>query len=419
MDATTLYRARRLLADDPGPGREIFDPLALLDLDGFVRNFLLYDQIVAIRNDVTTEWADMRPLNESMGEPVFVTVLPDGAPGPAVEELFHALFFRARDWVDQATSGRRESAVTAPQYAAWRASAQQIYGTVPDRRTEMRLIQEWGSVADYVARLMMKSDRAMTASVMWAAEEESQHRLIAEATVRAIFNTDLSRALGLSYSPAAARLPTVAAYDVGRAFSAVEALSALMSELQLERLEGLSRVHRQIDTVPVWAGVLLGRAGNVADLWPELVALRQETATLRAHRTALDRELNGTGEEQTLEDLRRSLRAESSSLLAALGGTGVVIALGVAASALTGGPWGFGFVAGLAAMLGAELFSDQPEKLRERLRQPRQIQVTHLGSQVRGLRSSIAKAGSLWEVPDETIKWHLEAHARMEKVGWL
>lgn len=111
MDTTTVYRAHRMLSTDPADGRDVFDPLALLDLDSFVRNVVLYDQIVYARYN---GWTDLRPVNERLREPLFVTVFGDDGVPAATCDLFDRIHVFGRKWL---ADGVREHCRTSSSCA--------------------------------------------------------------------------------------------------------------------------------------------------------------------------------------------------------------------------------------------------------------------------------------------------------------
>jgi hypothetical protein len=218
MDTTTLYRARRLLADDPEAVHGVFDPLALIDLDTFIRNFILYDQVVYGIHNVHDSWTDMRPVNEQIHDPVFVSLLGDIRDVPAeAENLFNRMFTHSRAWLDDAVMKKRPG----EQFSAWRDDVRDVFGVVPDTRAVDRIVYGWGSDP---SQFVWEADHGGIVRP----SEADQQSLIGDATVRCIFNSNLSKALGLPYHPAAARIPTAARFAAGRAATAADTLLLLL-----------------------------------------------------------------------------------------------------------------------------------------------------------------------------------------------
>jgi hypothetical protein len=416
MDTTTLYRAHRLLDADPAAGRAVFDPLALLDLDLFVREFVLSDQIVSIARNEADPWTDLRQVNETIHEPVFLTLFGDVEDVPReVQGLLDHLLNQARRWMhDAIRPGARG------QFAEWRETIATIFGVVPDEQIEGRITHGWGSDPAYITQLLLETSDEESAGRRWRITDATQQRIVGDATARGLVNADLAHALSLRYRAAAARLPTTAVYTTARAVTATDVLHAAMQELRDERLSALRRIHRSVVTSPVWAAILLSRAASTSQLWPELCAMREQAQRLRETRAALDTQLaEPDGEEAVLSDMLRALHAEHASLTQAIGGVGAPVALGLVASALMSGVGPFAYAFGLAATLGATLLSGDPAHLRARLLRRREVALTHLGATVTGLHQTLPNAARLWSLDDDVVTRQSEALHTMATLGWV
>jgi hypothetical protein len=413
MDTTTVYRAHRMLSPDPADGRDVFDPLALLDLDSFVRNVVLYDQIVYAAHD--GGWTDLRPVNERLREPLFVTMFGDDGVPEATCKLFDRIHMFGRKWLADGVSDRCED----EQLLRWRDATETVFGVVPDERAMWRIVIGWGSDPDYVTDLVLAADGGDFADPMWGRTEALQQQLIGDATTRQVFNQILSRALGLPYHPAASRMPTAISYSTGRAIAAANALHAAMQRLHDDRLTSLRRFGMTVEAAPVWAAVLLSRVATSADLLPALIELREQTAPLRAARAKLDRALadDRLEPQDVVDEAMRELRAKRQSTWKLWAGTTSPIAIGEVAEALTGAGT-LGYVVGVLGVLGASLLSSSPDQLRARLLRPHHVILSDLGSSVRHLQDSLPKAQQVWKLPESTVDQQSDGLARMARLGW-
>ena len=409
MDSTMVYRATRLLSANPREGNLVFDSLALVDLDTFVRNVVLYDQVVYAARETTNGWADLRPVNELANESVFLALWGDAThESDGTEVLLRHLLALGSAWL-------REAGLTpaTDQHRVWRQALKDIFGVVPDRA-------DFKEVFPGVFRSDVRLSYLIDPNPMvdWEIAERVDERrryLVADATVRFVFNRHLSGALDLPYHPTAVRMPTAQSYLAGRGIAAVGALDAAMRSLRDDRLEGLRRSRLEVEPAPVWATILLRRARTAADLWPALLEMRAEAEPLRRKWVQLDEALLVDGPERLEADLARDLRTERQKLWQLWGGMAAPVALGLLATAVAG----LSPLTGVAALLGAQLLTGDPARLRARLLRPHAIVLADLGASVSKLAESIPTAQALWELDDETIERQRTSLAKLSHYNWL
>jgi len=91
---------------------------------------------------------------------------------------------------------------------------------------------------------------------------------------------------------------------------------------------------------------------------------------------------------------------------------------GLVAEALFSVGW-YGYASGFAALVGAQLLSEDPAQLRNRLLRPRQVFLADLGASVTKLGETLPRAQRIWRLDGETLDRAAATLTRMSHLNWV
>lgn len=216
---------------------------------------------------------------------------------------------------------------------------------------------------------------------------------LTESTVRSIFNTGLSEAIGVGYAASSARLPFRRYWlDIQDA-----ARAQLLVSKQLDvALRGAAT--RTVDKVslelPFFAAAVIRNIRDPKDLLPTIGRLRNEAAGFRARRAELNAAID-EGNDPVIAELSRAVQDESKSLMKMLAVPviGATIAVVTAPVALAHSLWVPMLV---VYAFSKDLVPEDRERLHRRLARRHLCFLTKTADQSRQLLDAYPAIDKLW-----------------------
>jgi hypothetical protein len=454
MDTTTVFTGASLLNGEVNS----LSPLNLLDLDTFLRNFVLCDFIYVLPSlDV-----DYEAINDKIGEPTLIP-LPGHAEDRDTKGFLNSIWEEAcgrASWAlqDPSADARRlrESweallgervlpfavAPSAPadpgehpwlslyQKATRMRRTQKIRKGVrlfPDGGTGTEVPEDepidWervqrdelrgGSDAPLLMELQSYAIRARFRSVRVA-------WLVRESNARSAFNATLANDLGLAYVPGLVRTPmfNVVARNSLRLHAQLQDSTRLRQVLQESGIAPERLVPADLAAVelPLFLSVFLKELGSIDDAWSMLADMRMRAVPYRRRRAELlDALENGSRSAQ--RDFDAAVRADAQLWKRDAGWAMTAASVSVAAAA--GGGTRSALLTALATLLVADRFDQRAREAITRRFRPHQWYLTSLSAAAEGALARLPQIERIWAItlPDKFARELHRVSMQRETLG--